>query len=185
MIRRELEIEDLELKDAFVIKPKEFYDERGAFIKIYDRAILSKKNVEPVFPEDYISISKKGVIRGLHYQLDPHAQAKLVRVVSGKIIDVLVDLRKGSPTFGKWAAVEVSADNKISVYVPRGFAHGFIAMEDDTMVSYKVDNDYAPAHERGIVFDDPKIGIKWPAMEYILSEKDRKWSSFEEADKFD
>ncbi len=185
MIRRELEIADLELKDSFIIRPKEFYDERGAFIKIYDRALLKTRNIEPLFPEDYLSISKKGVIRGLHYQLDPHAQAKLVRVVKGKIIDVLVDLRKSSPTFGKWAAVEVSVENKISVYVPRGFAHGFIAMEDDTYVSYKVDNDYAPAHERGIVFDDPQIGIRWPRMDYILSQKDRSWPGFGKADKFD
>jgi dTDP-4-dehydrorhamnose 3,5-epimerase len=185
MIRRELETEDLPLKGAFVIKPKIFEDERGVFIKIYDRAILNTRGVEPVFPEDYISISKKGVIRGLHYQLDPHSQAKLVRVVKGSVLDVLVDLRKSSPTFGKWASVTLSEENGLAAYVPRGFAHGYLALEDGTAVTYKVDNDYAQAHERGIRWDDPKLGIRWPKMEsYIVSQKDKAWPTFESVEKF-
>jgi dTDP-4-dehydrorhamnose 3,5-epimerase len=185
MIRSELGIKDLGVDGAFVISPKVFEDERGSFIKIYDRDLLGRRGVEPVFPEDYYSISKKGVIRGLHYQLDPHAQAKLVRVVKGSVIDVLVDLRKSSRTYGKWDSVVLSEENKLAVYIPRGCAHGFMALEDGSAVSYKADNDYAPGHERGIRWNDPELKIEWPEMEHIVSAKDAKWPVFAEADKFD
>ncbi len=128
MIRRELEIEDLPLTGAFIIKPKEFYDERGAFYKIYDRAILRTRGVEPVFAEDCLSASKKGVVRGMHYQLDPFSQAKLVRVIRGAVLDVIVDLRRSSQSFGKWFSMELTDQNRYSVYVPRGFAHGFLSL---------------------------------------------------------
>jgi len=178
-------IENLPLGGAFIIKPKEFYDERGTFIKIYDRAILKTKGVEPVFPEDYLSISKKGVVRGMHYQLEPYAQAKLVRVVTGSSFDVIVDMRRSSPTFGKWISVTLSDENRLALFVPRGFAHGFLSLKDDTQVSYKADNDYEPAHERGVLWNDKALGIEWPKMNYIISSKDKSWPSFEQADKFD
>lgn len=186
MIKQELEIVDMELKDAFIIRPKEFYDERGTFLKLYNREILKSRNVEPFFAEDYISISKKGVIRGLHYQLDPFAQAKLVRCVRGEVFDVLVDLRKNSSTFGKWKSVILSEENRLSVYVPRGFAHGFLSLVEDSIVSYKADNDYSTAHERTLLWNDKTLGINWPKLDqYLLSKKDEVGMPFNVADKFE
>jgi dTDP-4-dehydrorhamnose 3,5-epimerase len=180
-----IETEDLPLKGAFVIRPKEFHDERGAFYKSYDRAMLSSRGVEMAVSEEFFSVSKKGVVRGLHYQAEPYPQAKIVSVLRGAAFDVIVDLRKSSPTFGKWASVELSADNLTALYVPRGFAHGFLSLENGTLMLYRVDNDYSPRAERGIIFDDKTLAIKWPRMEYVLSQKDRSWPSFEKADKFD
>ena len=180
MTAGDLAIEDLPLEGAFIIKPKEFHDERGAFFKMYTREILKSRGVEPFFPEDYISISKKGVIRGLHYQLDPFAQAKLVRCDRGEVFDVLVDLRKSSKTFGKWTSVVLSEKNRISVYVPRGFAHGFVTLEDYTEFQYKCDNFYAPAQEGGIIWNDPDLKIYWPIENPILSDKDKKHQFFKD-----
>ncbi|NYZ74263.1 dTDP-4-dehydrorhamnose 3,5-epimerase [Candidatus Micrarchaeota archaeon] len=186
MTAQDLEVKDLPLEGAFIIKPKEFYDERGAFFKLYNREILKSRNVEPFFAEDYISISKKGVIRGLHYQVDPFAQAKLVRCNRGEVFDVLVDLRKSSRTFGKWTSLVLSEENKLSVYVPRGFAHGFLSMVDESVVSYKADNDYSTPHERTLIWNDRTLNINWPKTEkYLLSKKDQAGASFAQADKFE
>ncbi|MEW6036208.1 MAG: dTDP-4-dehydrorhamnose 3,5-epimerase [Candidatus Micrarchaeota archaeon] len=185
MTERGMEIEDLPLKGAFIIRPKEFYDERGAFCKTYDRAMLRSRGVEPGVVEEFFSVSKKGVVRGLHYQAEPHPQAKLVGVLKGAAFDVIVDLRRRSPTFGKWVSVELSGGNRRTLYVPRGFAHGFLSLADDTLMLYRVDGDYSPEAERGIIFDDKSLAIPWPKMEYIVSRKDRSWPSFDKADKFD
>ncbi len=186
MATHELQIEDLPLRGAFIIKPKEFYDERGAFFKVHDREILKSRNVEPLFPEDYFSISKKGVIRGLHYQMDPFSQAKLVRCVKGEVFDVFVDMRKSSMTFGRHTSVILSEKNNLCVYIPRGFAHGVLSLSEDSVVSYKADNDYSQAHERTLLWNDKKLDIEWPSMSnYILSKKDQAGSIFDTADKFE
>ncbi len=186
MLKRELEILDLPLTDAFIIKPKEFTDDRGTFYKLFNRELLGQRNVSSFFVEDYISVTKKGTIRALHYQLDPYSQAKLITCIAGEVFDVIVDLRKASKTFGKWTSVNLSSENMNSLYVPRGFAHGFIALADDSALLYQVDNDYSVPHERGIVWNDPILNIKWPQIgECVVSEKDSKWPSFEKADKFE
>ncbi|MEW6722663.1 MAG: dTDP-4-dehydrorhamnose 3,5-epimerase [Candidatus Micrarchaeota archaeon] len=182
---RELEAEDLPVAGAFIIRPKEFYDERGAFNKLYTRELLESKGAGCGFMEEYLSVSKKGVLRGLHYQTGRYAQAKLVRCVRGKILDAFVDMSARSPTFGKSFTVELSAENRLGLYVPRTCAHGFLALEEGAEVLYKSDNDYHPEHEAGLRWDDPKIGIAWPKMSYIISEKDRKWPPFDDAPKFD
>ena len=142
-----------------------------------DSHLLFEQQIGPVnFIQDNESCYSKGVLRGLHYQLDPVAQSKVVRVIKGCVFDVAVDLRKGSPTFGQYMAVELSAENKRQFFIPRGFAHGFQVLSDEAVFTYKVDNPYSPAHERGLRFDDPTVGVAWQAMDsdlINLSEKDR------------
>jgi dTDP-4-dehydrorhamnose 3,5-epimerase len=186
MIRRDLELEDLPLKGAFVIKPKEFTDHRGTFLKAFDRQVFASRKLQPIFIEDYLTVSRRGVIRGLHYQLPPYAQAKFIKCIRGSVFDVMVDLRRDSPTFGKWCSVVLSEANRLSVFVPRNFATGYLCMVDDTIVSYHVDNEYAPDYERGIVWNDKSLAIDWPKVErYVLSKKDMSWPTFEQAAKID
>ena len=151
------------IPDVIIIEPLVHGDDRGYFV--------DKLN----FGQDNESKSSKGVLRGLHYQLAPHAQTKLVRVISGRVLDVAVDIRKNSPTFGQHVAVELSADNKKQLLVPRGFAHGFVVLEDDTIFAYKVDNYYSPQCDRGIAFDDKNLNIDWilEKEELNLSAKDK------------
>lgn len=185
MIEQELSVVDLQLHGAFIIKPKKFTDDRGSFFKLYTREILSMKNVKPMFNEEYLSISKKGVIRGLHYQSGNFAQAKLIRCVKGEIFDVIVDLRKSSPTFGNWENISLSSSNQHCLYVPRGFAHGFLALTDGTEVLYKADNDYSPEHECGICWDDQELSINWPKLpNYIISKKDGSYPPYNKVEKF-
>jgi len=185
MIIQELESEDLGLEGAFTIIPKIFQDERGTFSKFYTREILDSKGVKPLFAEEYLSVSKKDVLRGIHYQLEPCSQAKFIRCIRGGAFAVLVDLREKSSTFGKWISVTLSEQNNKGLYSPRGCGFGFLAMQEDTAVLYKADNDYAPDKERGIIWNDTTLGIKWPQSDnYLLSEKDKKWPSFKLADKF-
>jgi dTDP-4-dehydrorhamnose 3,5-epimerase len=185
MIKRELEASPLPVGGAFIVRPKVFEDDRGVFSKLYTREILASIGAKPLFIEEYLSSSKMGALRGLHYQTGAHAQAKLVRCIRGKILDVFVDMRRSSPTFGRWHAVELSpAEGAPALYVPGTCAHGFLALEEGSEVIYKADNDYAPEHEAGIRWDDREVGIKWPAVELILSEKDRKWPAFRDAPKF-
>ncbi len=159
----------------FVLEPKVFEDARGYFYESYNRNTFHKLGIDNDFVQDNQSKSNKGVLRGLHYQLEPFAQAKLVRVISGSVFDVAVDIRKGSPTFGKWFGEILSAENKKQMLVPRGFAHGFLVLEDNTEFYYKCDNFYSKPHDRGIKFDDPEIGIQWnfPDENLLLSEKDK------------
>ena len=165
-----------EIPDVVIVAPQVHGDERGYFVETFRADKLEAfLGYQINFCQDNESKSAKGVLRGLHYQLHPAAQTKLVRVIQGSVLDVAVDIRKGSPTFGKHVAVELSAENKRQLLVPRGFAHGFVVLEEDTIFAYKVDNYYSPENDRGIAFDDPELNIDWqlPNRELKLSQKDR------------
>ncbi len=150
------------IEDVIIIEPKVHGDHRGYFVETFRADKLEAfLGYKINFCQDNESKSSRGVLRGLHYQLPPHAQTKLVRVIQGKVLDVAVDIRKGSPTFGLHVSVELSADNKKQMLVPRGFAHGFVVLEDDTIFAYKVDNYYSPECDRGIAFDDAALNIEW------------------------
>ncbi|MDE2027234.1 MAG: dTDP-4-dehydrorhamnose 3,5-epimerase [Candidatus Omnitrophica bacterium] len=156
-------------------------DDRGFFMRTYDREILERSGIQCSWvQENHARSFKKGTLRGLHFQLPPHAEAKLVRVIKGKIYDVFVDLRKTSATFGKWGAVELSEDDPKMLLIPRGFAHGYCVLSDMTEIIYKVDSYYTPTLERGIRWDDPGLGISWPVDNPILSQKDRSLPTLKE-----
>ncbi|NLE06135.1 MAG: dTDP-4-dehydrorhamnose 3,5-epimerase [Crenarchaeota archaeon] len=163
-----------EIKDLIVIEPNVFGDHRGWFSESYNADVFKQNDIYIVFIQDNHSFSaQKGVLRGLHFQNNPKAQTKLVRCTKGRIWDVAVDLRKNSPTYLKWYGIELTADNHKMLLVPKGFAHGFVTLEDNTEVQYKVDNLYDKLLDRSIKFDDPIIDIKWPVEEFIFSEKDK------------
>jgi len=172
------------IPDVILIEPAVHGDERGYFVETFREDKLEAFVGYPVhFCQDNESKSSKGVLRGLHYQLHPAAQTKLVRVIQGRVLDVAVDIRKNSPTFGQHVAVELSSENKKQLLVPRGFAHGFVVLEDDTVFAYKVDNYYSPENDRGIAFDDANLGIDWILSheELKLSDKDTKQPRLGEA----
>lgn len=170
-----MKISDTNIPNLKLIEPTVFEDARGFFMETYRREALQAAGLYLDFVQDNHSLSvEAGVLRGLHYQLDPMAQTKLVRVTAGAIYDVVVDIRRGSPTYGKWQGFILSAENKLQLLVPRGFAHGFCTLEPNTEVQYKVDACYSPEHDRGIAWDDPALGIDWPTDRPILSEKDAK-----------
>ena len=150
-----------------------FRDDRGYFSESYSKAMWAEAGFHETFVQDNISKSAKGVLRGMHYQLNPHGMGKLVRVVSGAVFDVAVDLRKGSPTFGKWVGRELSGTNCLALWVPVGFAHGFVALEDDTYVHYKCSGMHTPEAERSLSYKDPDVGIEWPLEPTIISDKDK------------
>ncbi|MCT7445358.1 dTDP-4-dehydrorhamnose 3,5-epimerase [Aliarcobacter cryaerophilus] len=165
------------IPDVVIIEPKVHGDSRGYFVETFRTDKLEEfLGYQINFCQDNESKSSKGVLRGLHYQLPPHAQTKLVRVIYGRVLDVAVDIRKNSPTFGKYVAVELSGENKKQLLIPRGFAHGFVVLEDDTIFAYKVDNYYSPECDRGIAFDDKNLNIDWILNhnELNLSAKDTK-----------
>ena len=165
------------IPDVVIIEPKVHGDSRGYFVETFRQDKLEEfLGYQINFCQDNESKSSKGVLRGLHYQLPPYAQTKLVRVISGRVLDVAVDIRKNSPTFGKYVAVELSGENKKQLLIPRGFAHGFVVLEDDTVFAYKVDNYYSPECDRGIAFDDKNLNIDWILNhnELNLSAKDTK-----------
>ena len=177
----------LELAGVFEISPRKFGDDRGFFSETYNAKSFAEAGIDLTFVQDNLSYSAaKGVVRGLHYQLPPFAQDKLVRVTRGAILDVAVDIRKSSPTFGKWVALEVSAEKWNQILVPKGFAHGFMTLVENTEVIYKVTNYYSPEHDRSIQFDDPAIGIDWPLSSsgVQLSDKDRKAPLLADAEVF-
>ena len=164
-----------DIEGVLIIEPQVFGDERGYFFESFNaERFLAQTGIEVTFVQDNESRSKRGVLRGLHFQRAPHAQAKLVRVVRGRVLDVAVDIRPESPTFGKYVATELSGDNHRQMFIPKGFAHGYVVLEDDTVFQYKCDEFYHPESEDGIAWNDPKIGIDWgiPESEIILSEKD-------------
>ncbi len=164
------------IPDVVIIEPMVHGDHRGYFVETFRADKLEEfLGFKVNFCQDNESKSSKGVLRGLHYQLAPKAQTKLVRVIQGKVLDVAVDIRKGSPTFGQHVAIELSAENKRQLFVPRGFAHAFVVLEDDTVFAYKVDNYYSPENDRGIRFNDEALGINWilETEELNLSEKDK------------
>jgi dTDP-4-dehydrorhamnose 3,5-epimerase len=183
-----LEVKELALPGVFEMTPDRFGDRRGFFSETYSTERFVEQGIDLVFIQDNHSLSRlAGVLRGLHYQLPPFAQDKLIRVVRGAILDVAVDVRRKSPTFGAWLALEVSAEKWNQILVPKGYAHGFVTLVPDTEVLYKVTARYAPAHERSIRFDDPALGIDWrvPASDITLSDKDSRAPAFADAEVFD
>lgn len=164
-----------DIEGVVIVEPKVFEDARGYFFESYNEAEFAKNGINVRFIQDNQSKSSYGVIRGLHCQLGEHSQAKLVRVLEGKVLDVAVDIRKGSPTFGKYVAVELSAENRRQMFIPRHFLHGFSVLSETAVFAYKCDNFYCKDAEFGIRYDDPEIGIDWkiPADKIITSEKDR------------
>jgi len=174
-----------DIPDVIIIEPKVHGDERGYFIETFRADKLEEfLGYKINFCQDNESKSSRGVLRGLHYQLAPAAQTKLVRVIQGRVLDVAVDIRKGSPTFGKHVSVELTSENKRQLLVPRGFSHGFVVLEDNTVFAYKVDNYYSPENDRGISFDDEALGIDWKVLdsELNLSTKDKVQPKLSETD---
>ena len=170
-----MELISTTIPDVLLLRPRCFHDERGYFMESFNEETFRRvTGLSTRFVQDNEAYSRRGVVRGLHYQLAPHAQAKLVRVVSGRVLDVAVDIRKGSPTFGQHVAVELSEENHRQLFIPRGFAHGFAVLSDQAVFQYKCDDYYAPETEGAIAWDDPEIGIDWkiPEDKVILSPKD-------------
>lgn len=166
-----MKVKKTELEDVLIIEPKVYSDLRGSFYESYVKKKYEEHGIHDEFIQDNHSISRKGVLRGLHYQENP-GQAKLVRVTRGEVFDVAVDIRKGSSTFGKWSGVRLSGENHRQLYIPIGFAHGFCVLSETAEFLYKCSEYYAPSGERGILWNDPDIGIAWPIKDPILSEKD-------------
>ncbi|PIP28406.1 MAG: dTDP-4-dehydrorhamnose 3,5-epimerase [Candidatus Moranbacteria bacterium CG23_combo_of_CG06-09_8_20_14_all_35_22] len=178
-----MQFQKTKLKDAYIIKPQVFGDHRGFFLESYSKKKFEQEGINTEFVQDNHSRSeKKGTLRGMHFQAPPYAQAKLLRVIKGKILDVIVDLRRGSETFGQWESFELSSENFQILFVPRGFAHGFMTLEDNTEVLYKADNFYEPNSEGGIAWNDPELKINWPIENPILSERDTKWPMLKNLD---
>jgi len=171
-----VDVRRLELEEVMEIRPRRFADERGFFSEVWNEAVWRQAGIDRHFVQDNHSLSRQaGVLRGLHYQAPPMAQAKLVRVTRGSVFDVAVDIRHGSPTFGRWAGTVLSAAEWNQLLVPEGFAHGFLTLEPDCEVQYKVTAPYSSEHDRAIRYDDPDVAIDWPVAggELILSDKDR------------
>ena len=180
-------ISKTEIPEVVIIEPIVRGDSRGYFMECFLKEKFCKEVVNTEFVQENESFSNRGVLRGLHYQLPPVAQSKLMRVVTGRILDVAVDIRKGSPSFGKYVLTELSAENKKQLFIPRGFAHGFSVLEDNTIVQYKTDNYYSPADEAAVLWNDPSLGIDWGLRqdEIILSEKDKHHPLLRDAKLFD
>ncbi|MCH2497816.1 MAG: dTDP-4-dehydrorhamnose 3,5-epimerase [Erythrobacter sp.] len=180
-----MNITECDIPGPLIIEPKVFGDERGFFMESWNAARFAEEGLDIAFVQDNHSRSQKGVLRGMHFQ-NPGPQGKLVRVVSGAVFDVAVDLRRSSPTFGKWTGVELSAENKRMFWVPQGFAHGFLTLEDDTDFLYKCDATYAPQHEHSLAWDDPDVGIEWPlgGIDLQLSAKDAEGTRLSDLEAF-
>ena len=176
---------DTDLPDVFLIEPKVFGDARGFFMESYNRRAMAELGVDGEFVQDNHSRSARGVLRGLHYQI-PQPQGKLVRVVAGAVYDVAVDMRKSSPTFGRWTGFELSAENKLMAWIPPGFAHGFLVLSDYAEFLYKTTDYYAPEHERSLLWNDPALGIAWPlgGTVPLLSAKDGAALPFAQAETY-
>jgi len=172
----------LSIPDVILVEPQSFSDDRGFFFESFKESDFFLNGIDKKFVQDNYSHSVNGVIRGLHFQKAPKAQAKLVTVLKGKIFDVAVDIRKNSPTYGKWVSEILSGDTHNLLYVPEGFAHGFCVISDEADVLYKVSNEYSQEHERSIIWNDPKLNIQWPIKKPIISNKDNKLSLLENLD---
>lgn len=175
------------IEGVYILEPRVFQDARGYFMETWNQADFDKHVGKVTFIQDNESKSSYGVLRGLHYQKGEFSQAKLVRVIKGKVLDVAVDIRKSSPTFGKYVLVELSEENKRQLFIPRGFAHGFLVLSEEAVFTYKVDNVYAPQAEAGIKWNDEDIAIEWPInpQDLVLSEKDSRALSLKEAETFE
>ena len=170
-----MKIHKTNIEGVLIIEPRVFGDERGYFFESYSQREFEEKVCQTSFVQDNESKSKYGVVRGLHFQRAPYEQAKLVRVITGRVMDVAVDIREGSPTYGQYVSTELSGENKRQLFIPRGFAHGFAVLSEEVVFQYKCDNYYAPPYEGAIRWDDPKLAIDWllPPGDIILSEKDK------------
>ncbi|MBP1640086.1 MAG: dTDP-4-dehydrorhamnose 3,5-epimerase [Bacteroidetes bacterium] len=179
-----MEIIKTPIRDLVIIKNRVFADSRGFFLESYNKKRLAENGINIDFCQDNMSKSSYGVVRGLHYQLNPHSQSKLVSVIVGQVYDVAVDIRKNSPTFGQWYGVELSEENKWQFLIPQGFAHGFSVLSETAIFSYKCDNFYDPTLERGIMYNDPALNIDWKISqeEAIISDKDLKHPALEQAE---
>ena len=167
------------LEGLVIVEPRLFPDGRGSFMESYKASDYSGAGIAGPFVQDNHSVSSRGTVRGLHFQRQPHAQGKLVRVTRGRVWDVAVDVRKASPTFGKWYGLELSVENRLQFWIPAGFAHGFVALEEGTELQYKCTAEYAPASEGGIRWDDPILAIAWPVAGAVVSEKDARLPPFD------
>jgi dTDP-4-dehydrorhamnose 3,5-epimerase len=172
----------LTIPEVILVEPSLLTDARGYFYEAYKHSAFVQGGIDVNFVQENQSKSKKGVIRGLHYQLNPKAQGKLVRVISGEIFDVAVDMRIGSPTYGKWVGEKLSCENKKMLYVPVGFAHGFSVLSDTARVIYSCSDEYSPKHESGIIFNDQDLNIDWQVAEPVLADKDKALKSFKDAE---
>ena len=178
----------LAIPEVVLIEPRVFGDSRGFFLESFKQELFNQATgTQHDFIQDNHSRSSKGVLRGLHYQLNPHAQGKLVRVITGAVFDVAVDIRRSSPTFGRWVGAELTAENHHQLWIPPGFAHGFVVLSDTADFVYKTTAYYAPETDRGILWNDPDIGIEWPQLDiqFSLSEKDQKQPAFKLAEVFE
>lgn len=178
-----MQVEDTDIPAVKIVTPKKFGDDRGFFSEVYNRSMWVNLGLNFEFVQDNHSFSAAvGTLRGLHFQTPPHAQDKLVRVARGRILDVAVDIRRSALTFGRYVAVELSAENWRQLLVPIGFAHGFVTLEPDTEVLYKTTANYSPAHDRGVAWDDPDIDVAWPLPlgGPLLSDKDKRWPRFKD-----
>ncbi|MFO8055608.1 MAG: dTDP-4-dehydrorhamnose 3,5-epimerase [Bacteroidales bacterium] len=173
-----MEIKETNIPDLFVVEPRIFKDERGYFFESYNRKKLKKAGLNVNFVQDNESKSQEGVLRGLHFQKPPFGQGKLVRVIKGRVLDVAVDIRKGSPTYGRYHAVEISEENKKMFWIPEGFAHGFVTLEEDTIFFYKCTQYYNKESEGSILWNDPDLCIDWKRKDPVLSEKDKNAPGF-------
>jgi len=172
----------LKIPEVILVEPQVFPDERGFFMESFKESIFKENGINTKFVQDNHSHSIKGTLRGLHYQKNPSAQAKLVTALKGEIFDVAVDIRKGSPTYGKWVGEILSEKNHNLLYVPQGFAHGFCVLSDEADVIYKVNNEYSPETDRGLLWNDPAVDIKWPIEKPITSKKDQQQPLLENID---
>ncbi|OGW19692.1 MAG: dTDP-4-dehydrorhamnose 3,5-epimerase [Nitrospirae bacterium GWC2_57_13] len=176
------DFEEFMISGLVLVRPKRFQDSRGFFVETYKHSEFASRGINEQFVQDNYSSSQQGTLRGLHYQKAPAAQGKLVTCLRGRIYDVAVDIRRGSPFFGKWAGVELTDENGLLLYVPPGFAHGFLVLSDRAEVLYKCTQEYSPDHERGIIWNDPEIGIQWQNSAPMLSPKDKELPFLREAD---
>ncbi len=172
----------LSIPEVVLIKPKVFRDGRGFFMETYKYSDFARMGIKEYFVQDNYSKSLKGILRGLHFQKNPNAQGKLVLCLKGKIFDAAVDIRKGSPAFGQWVGAELSEENNLILYVPSGFAHGFVVLSETADVIYKCTREYSPEDDRGIIWNDPDINIHWPVKDPVLSEKDKNHPALKDAD---
>jgi dTDP-4-dehydrorhamnose 3,5-epimerase len=173
---------NLPIPEIILIEPKKYGDARGFFMETYKYSDFARTGIKEYFVQDNYSRSSMGVLRGLHYQKNPNAQGKLVQCIKGRIFDVAVDIRRGSPTFRRWVSAELSEDNNLMLYVPPAFAHGFVVLSESADVVYKCTGEYVPQDDRGIIWNDPDLGITWPVKDPLLSEKDTRHPLLKDAD---
>jgi dTDP-4-dehydrorhamnose 3,5-epimerase len=172
----------LEISDVVLVEPSIYHDERGFFMETYKYSEFAAFGIDGRFVQDNHSKSARGVLRGLHYQRNPMAQGKLIQVIEGEIFDAAVDIRKGSPTYGRWIGLALSAEDKQMIYIPVGFAHGFCVLSESARVAYTVTEEFSPKHDAGILWNDPDIGIAWPIHQPVVSKKDELLPRLKETD---